>query len=87
MKKFGEIEYKIDDIEIKQTKNVFKSLSKDEFSIFYATDKINRNLFKKARKSFYAKDKVLQRIYDNLNNKNDLYDNEVASPIYMPFVE
>ena len=31
--KFGEIEYEMDYVEIKQTKNLFKSLIKDEFSI------------------------------------------------------
>ena len=45
---------------------LFKSLTKVQFSIFYARDKINRNLLKKARKSFCAKDKVLVNISDNL---------------------
>ena len=44
-------------------------------------------MLKKARKYFYAKSKVLVNIYNNLKNKNDLYDNKVALPIYTPFVE
>ena len=34
--------------EIKQAKNSFKSLIKDENSIFFSTDKINKTLLKKA---------------------------------------
>ena len=55
--------------------------------MFHATNKITRNLFKKARKSFYAKDKVLVKMYDHLKNKNDVYDNEFALPIYTAFAE
>ena len=58
---------------IKQTKNLFKSLTKDEFSVFYAADKITNNLLEKARKSYHLKDKVMRNFYDNLYNKYDLY--------------
>ena len=33
--------------EIKQTKNLFKKLTKDKNSVFYLTDKINRTLLNK----------------------------------------
>ena len=53
----------------KARKNLFKSLTKDEFSVFYTADKIPNNLLKKARKSYYPKDKVLMKLYNNLDNK------------------
>ena len=77
----------MDIIEIKKTKNLFKSLINYEFSIFYAIYKVNRNFLKKPRKSFYAKHKILVKIYDNLKNKNDSYHNEVALPIHMSFIK
>ena len=58
---------------IKQTKDLFKSLTKDEFSVFDAADKITNNLLEKARKSYHLKDKVMLNFYDNLYNKYDLY--------------
>ena len=42
---------------LKQTKNLFKKLIKDEKSMFYAIDRITRTLLNKARKSLYEKDK------------------------------
>ena len=76
--------------DIKQTKNLFKSLTKDEFSVFYAANKIRSDLLKKARKSYYPKDKVLMKLYSNLDNKNILYaakNEKVVLPIYTLFVE
>ena len=58
---------------MKQTKNLFKKLIKDEKSIFYATDRITRTL--------YEKDKVFF--------KNVLYENENTKariPFYTPFL-
>ena len=40
---------------LKQTKNVFKKLIKDEKSIFYASDRITKTLLNKARKYLYEK--------------------------------
>ena len=40
----------------KQAKNLFKQLINDEKSIFQATDKMNKTLLNKARKSVYEKD-------------------------------
>ena len=42
----------------KQTKNLFKKLTKDENSIFHATGRITRILLNKARESLHEKDKV-----------------------------
>ena len=38
-----------------QGKNLFKKLIKDEKSVFYAADRINKTLLNKARKSFFKK--------------------------------
>ena len=43
---------------IKQVKNLYKFLIKDENSIFYTADHINRTLINRAKTSLYAKDKV-----------------------------
>ena len=74
---------------LKQTKNLFNSLSQDEFSVFYATDKIPRSLLNKAKKSFYSKDKLFLRSYNESENENDLYirNYKVYLPIHNPFVE
>ena len=44
---------------LKQTKNLFKKLFKDEKSIFYTTGTITRTLLNKARKSLNKKDKII----------------------------
>lgn len=74
---------------LKQTKNLFNSLSQDEFSVFYATDKISGGLLNKAKKSFYSKDKLFVRSYNESENKNDLYirNYKFHLPIHNPFVE
>ena len=61
---------------LKQKKNLFKKLIKDEKSVFYAADRINKTLLNKARKSFYKRDKVFYEFYLELENKNILYKNE-----------
>ena len=40
---------------LKQSKNLFKKLIKDEISVFYEADRINKTLLNKARKSFLKK--------------------------------
>ena len=49
----------IDDAKLKQTKNLFNSVIKDENSTFYSTDKTNRNITDKARRSIYRKTEYL----------------------------
>ena len=75
--------------EIIQAKNLFKSLIKDENSIFFSADKINKTLLKKSRKSNYDKDKVFYKIYNSLEDKEIIYedDNEKRIPLKTPFVE
>ena len=48
----------VDDIKLKQTKNLFHPIIKYGHSIFYSVHKINRNLIDKARKSIYSKDRI-----------------------------
>ena len=75
--------------EIKQAKNLFKSLTKDENSIFFSADKVNKTLLKKSRKSNYDKDKVFYKIYNSLEEKETLYESEDENriPLKTPFVE
>ena len=41
-----------------QGKNLFKKLIKEEKSVFYADDRINKTLSNRAGKSFYKKEKI-----------------------------
>ena len=49
--------------QLKQTKKLFQKLIKDEKSVFYTVDRINRPLLGKAKKSLYEKDKVFYMCY------------------------
>ena len=76
--------------QLKQTKNLFKKLIKDEKSISYAAGRITRTLLNKARKSLYEKDKVFYKYHLDLEDKNLLYESEnlkTKIPFYTPFVE
>ena len=61
---------------LKQTKNLFKKLIKDEKSVFYAADRINRSLLGKAKKSLHEEDIVFYKYYSHLEHKNVLYKSE-----------
>ena len=77
-------------MKLKQRKNLFNSLIKDDNGIFYSTDKINRSLNNKARRSIYPKDGVFIKLYNELEDKNNLYinkNNEFNLLLYTPFVE
>ena len=72
-------------------KNLFKKLIKDEKSVFYAADRINKTLLNKARKSFYKRDKIFYEFYLESENKNILYKNDEGTEMrilfYTTFVE
>ena len=72
-------------------KNLFKKLIKDEKSVFYAADRINKTLLNKARKSFYKRDKIFYEFYLESENKNILYKNDEGTKMrilfYTTFVE
>ena len=76
---------------LKQSKNLFKKLVKDEKSVFYAADRLNKTLLSKARNSFYGKDKIFYKFCLQLENKNILYENDEVTgtriPFYTLFVE
>ena len=75
---------------VKQTRNLFKKLIKDEKSIFYAADRITETFFNKARKSLYKKDKDFYKYYLDLEDKNVLYESKnpgTKIPFYTLFVE
>ena len=76
---------------LKQSKNLFIKLIKEEKSVFYAADRINKTLLNKTRKSFYKEDKIFYKFYLELENKNILYQNDEGTktriPFYTPFVE
>ena len=75
---------------LKQTKNLFKKLIKDEKSVFYAVDRISRLLLDKAKKLMYEKDNVFYKYYVDLEDKNVLYESEDPKefiPFYTLFVE
>ena len=70
----------------KRTKNLYNALKTDEQSVFFASDKINNTLIKKAKKSRYEKDKVFVTFYNKLGDVN-IQAEEVVIPTYVPFVE
>ena len=73
-------------MEEKQMKNLFRKLINDENSVFFSSDKINKTLLNKGKKSLYEKDKVFYSLFKKIENKNIIYDeNENRVPFYTPF--
>ena len=73
-------------MEEKQIKNLFRKLINDENSVFFSSDKINKTLLNKGKKSLYEKDKVFYSLFKKIENKNIIYDeNENRVPFYTPF--
>ena len=74
--------------EQKQLKNLFKKLINDQNSVFYSGDKVNNTLLNKGRRSSYEKDKVFYKIFNMVEDKNIIYedDDESRIPFYTPFV-
>ena len=62
---------------IKKLKNLFGKLTKDSNSLFYLVEKINRNLLNKARKSVYEKDRVLYKLYNEIENRDTIFDKKM----------
>ena len=61
---------------LKQTKNLFKKLIKDEESVFYTVERISRSLLRKAKKTLYGEDTVFYKYYLDLEYKNVLYESK-----------
>ena len=74
-------------MEEKQMKNLFKKLIKDENSVFFSSDRINKTLLNKGRKSSYDKDKVFYNLFKNVEDKNIIYEEENRIPFYTPFIQ
>lgn len=66
------------DDRLKQTRKLFRKLIRDNKSVFYAVDRINKTLLSKAKKSLYEKDKIFYKYYSNFENKNILYERDDA---------
>ena len=64
------------DSEKKQLKNLFQKLINDENSVFYSADKINKTLLNKGKKSSYEKDKVFYKLFNVVEDKSILYEND-----------
>ena len=74
-------------MEEKQMKNLFKRLINDEKSVFFSSDRINKTLLNKGRKSSYEKDKVFYNLFKNIEDKNIIYnEKENRVPFYTPFI-
>ena len=71
---------------IKRTKNLYNALKNDEESVFFSSEKITKQLIKRAKRSSYEKDKVFLTFYNNLGNVN-IQEEESVIPTYVPFVE
>ena len=74
-------------MEEKQMKNLFRKLINDKKSVFFSTDRINKTLLNKGRKSSYEKDKVFYNLFKNVENKSVIYEeNENRVPFYTPYI-
>ena len=74
----------LEEKEKKMSTNLLRHLLKNEQSVFYTVDVINRNVINKAKKSPYVKDRVFVNTYKKLTDKNfELY----KAPLTTPFVE
>ena len=73
-----------------QVKNLCKLLIKDQKSIFYASDCINRILINRAKTSLYAKDKVFVKLCKESENIEKIYfdeNNQLNLPLTTPFIQ
>ena len=66
-------------------KNLYKILKRDEESVLFASDQLNKQLIKKVKKSHYEKDSVFINLYDKVKHVN--IEEENTAPIFSPFVE
>ena len=68
---------------LKQTKKLFRKLIRDDKSVFYAVNRINKTLLNKAKKSLYKKDKIFYKYYSDLENKNVLYESDTLKSLFL----
>ena len=65
---------------------MYKALQKDEQSVFFANEKLTKQIIKKANRSVYEKEKTFLTLSKNLGNVN-IQVEEVIIPSHVPFVE
>ena len=66
-------------------KNLYNILKQDEESVLFASEKLNKQLIKKVKRSQYEKNSVFIYLYDKVKDVNVEEENTV--PIFTPFKE
>ena len=69
----------------KRAKNLYNALKKDDESVLFASEKINKQLIKKIKRSKYEKDIIFLRLYNTIENVN--LDEKEEIPTFVPFIE
>ena len=75
---------------IKKVKKIYKWLIKDENSVFYTANRINRKLINRAKTSLYNKDEIFVKLYKESKNIEEIYFDETNQPnvpLATPFVQ
>ena len=70
-----------------KAKNLYRALINDQKSIFYVTDRVTKDLIKKARKSLCPNDKVFVKIYNEIDNNDKKTNINEKPPLNTPFVK
>ena len=70
----------------KRTKNLYNVLKKDEERVLFASKRLNKQFFKKIKRSKYEKDIIFLKLYNQVENVN-LEEKEDIVPVFTPFVE
>ena len=63
-------------IKLKQTRNLFNALTRNDNCVFYGADRITKSRINKDKKSDYPKRKVLLCFYQEFEDENELHFNE-----------
>ena len=69
----------------KRAKNLYNALKKDDESVLFASEKINKQLIKKIKRSKYEKDITFLKLYNIIENVN--LDEKEEIPTFVPFIE
>lgn len=78
-------------IKLRQDRNLFHALTRNENSVSYGTDRITKTQVNKSKNSSCLKNKDFLGLYRELENENELYfdekKQEATAAAYIPFVE
>ena len=69
----------------KRAKNLYNALKKDDESVLFASEKINKQLIKKIKRSNYEKYIIFLRLYNTIENVN--LDEKEEIPTFVPFID